>query len=166
MSVTILKGMIVSCARPETPEITENGYLVAEDRQIAGVYPVLPEQYRGAPIEDYGQALMNAVRAQYEFDYTKAESYWREALRYNQNLFLAYSGIGRAMLRNGDANGALEFLKLGDDRKYYSKALEKVRNETLKQYLVPVALGLIGLTAAVKLLKAGVKRAKERRRTA
>ena len=117
-------------------------------------------------VTDYGQALMNAVRAQYEFDYTTAESYWREALRYNQNLFLAYSGIGRAMLRNGDANGALEFLKLGDDRKYYSKALEKVRNETLKQYLVPVALGLIGLIAAVKLLKAGVKRAKERRRTA
>ncbi len=117
-------------------------------------------------VTDYGRALMNAVRAQYEFDYTTAESYWREALSYNQNLFLAYSGIGRAMLRNGDARGALEFLKLGDDRKYYSKALEKVRNETLKQYLVPVALGLIGLIAAVKLLKAGVKRAKERRRTA
>ena len=117
-------------------------------------------------VTDYGRALMNAVRAQYEFDYTTAESYWREALSYNQNLFLAYSGIGRAMLRNGDARGALEFLKLGDDRKYYSKALEKVRNETLKQYLVPVVLGLIGLIAAVKLLKAGVKRAKERRRTA
>ena len=102
---------------------------------------------------DYGMALMNAVRAQYEYDYAVAEQYWREALSYNQNLFIAYSGIGRAMLRGGDAEGALEFLKNGDDRKYYSKALEKVRNEKLKIYLIPVVLSLAGLIVAVKLGK-------------
>ena len=117
-------------------------------------------------VTDYGRALMNAVEAQYSYDYTTAEEYWRKALSYNQNLFLAYSGIGRAMLRNGDAEGALEFLKLGDDRKYYSKALEKVRNAALKEYLVPVALSLIGLIAALKIAKTAVRRHKERRRAA
>ena len=117
-------------------------------------------------VTDYGRALMNAVEAQYNYDYTTAEGYWREALSYNQNLFIAYSGIGRAMLRSGDADGALYYLKLGDDRKYYSKALEKVRNEKLKEYLVPVALTLIGLLIALKIVKALVRRSKEKRQTA
>ncbi|MBR5985466.1 MAG: hypothetical protein IK019_03545 [Clostridia bacterium] len=117
-------------------------------------------------VTDYGRALMRAVEAQYNYDYAAAEGYWREALSYNQNLFIAYSGIGRAMLRSGDADGALYYLKLGDDRKYYSKALEKVRNEKLKEYLVPVALTLIGALIALKIVKKLVRRSKEKRQTA
>lgn len=111
----------------------------------------------------YGQALLNAVKAQYDYDYTVAESDWREALSYNQNLFIAYSGIGRAMLRRGDAKGALEYLERGDDRKYYSKALEKVRNETLKEYMIPCILALAGLGITVKVVK-GVRRGVRKRR--
>ncbi len=122
-------------------------------------------------VTDYGRALMRAVEAQYRYDYSTAEAYWREALKYNQHLFLAYSGIGRAMLRGGDERGALEYLRMGDDRKYYSKALEKVRNETLKEYLIPVVLCAAGLFAAVKITKAAVRKGKakkqeEKRRTA
>ena len=58
MSVTILKGNIVSAPQLGTLEITENGYLVAEDGIITGVYPVLPEQFAGAPVEDFGDALI------------------------------------------------------------------------------------------------------------
>lgn len=104
-------------------------------------------------VTDYGRALMKAVNAQYDFDYQVAEDYWREALEYNHNLFIAYSGIGRAMLRRGEAEGALEFLKLGADRKYYSKALEKVRNEKLKTYLVPTVGTLAGIWVALKCVK-------------
>ncbi len=112
---------------------------------------------------EYGKALLKAVKSQYEYDYTVAESDWREALSYNQNLFIAYSGIGRAMLRRGDAKGALEYLKRGDDRKYYSKALEKVRNETLKEYMIPCILALVGLGITVKVVK-GVRRGVRKRR--
>ena len=42
MSVTILKGTIVSAPALGKLEITENGYLVARDGRIEGVYPVLP----------------------------------------------------------------------------------------------------------------------------
>lgn len=58
MALTILKGAIVSAPVPEQLDITEGGYLVAEDGQIRGVYPVLPEQYAGAPIVDYKDALI------------------------------------------------------------------------------------------------------------
>ena len=58
MSVTILKGTVVSARSLGKLDITENGYLVAENSVIAGVFPALPERYAGAAVEDYGGALI------------------------------------------------------------------------------------------------------------
>lgn len=55
---TILKGNIVSAPACGRLEVTEQGYLIAENGVITGVYPVLPEQYAGAPVEDYGDGLI------------------------------------------------------------------------------------------------------------
>ena len=55
---TILKGNIVSAPSPGRLDVTENGYLIAENGVITGVYPVLPEQYAGAAVEDCGDALI------------------------------------------------------------------------------------------------------------
>lgn len=55
---TILKGDIVSAPSPGRLETTEHGFLVAEDGIIAGIYPVLPERYAGAAVEDWGDALI------------------------------------------------------------------------------------------------------------
>ena len=58
MAVTILKGTIVSAPALGRLDITENGFLAAEDGVITGVFPVLPEQYAGAEVEDFGNALI------------------------------------------------------------------------------------------------------------
>mgnify|MGYP005958514469 CR=1 FL=1 len=58
MSLTILKGTVVSAPAPGRLEATENGYLVAEGGVIRGVFPVLPEQYAGAAVEDCGDDLI------------------------------------------------------------------------------------------------------------
>ena len=58
MAVTILKGTIVSAPELGKLDVTEHGYLVAEDGKIVGVFSDLPEQYANAPVEDYGDALI------------------------------------------------------------------------------------------------------------
>ena len=58
MAITILRGTIVSAPELGKLDITEHGYLVAEDGKITGVFTTLPEQYAGAPVEDYGSALI------------------------------------------------------------------------------------------------------------
>ena len=58
MTTTILKGTIVSAAAAGAPEITEGGYLVAENGVITGVFPTLPDRYTGAPVEDFGSCLI------------------------------------------------------------------------------------------------------------
>ena len=55
---TILKGNIVSAPVCGRLDVTEHGYLIAENGVITGVYPVLPEQYAGAAVEDYGDDLI------------------------------------------------------------------------------------------------------------
>ena len=58
MALTILKGTVVSAPAPGRLDITEGGCLVAEDGVVAGVFPVLPERYAGAPVEDWGDCLI------------------------------------------------------------------------------------------------------------
>lgn len=58
MSVTILKGNIVSAPKFGQLEITEKGYLVAVDGRIAGIYQTLPAVYQNLPVTDYGDCLI------------------------------------------------------------------------------------------------------------
>lgn len=58
MAATVLKGNIVSAPELGRLDITEKGYMVLEDGIIVGVYDRLPEEYRNAPLEDYGDCLI------------------------------------------------------------------------------------------------------------
>ena len=108
----------------------------------------------------YGQALMRAVRAQYAYQYEDAAQDWQQALSLNHNLFLAYSGIGRARLRAGDYDGAMEYLKQGGDREYYDKAYEKVRNRNMRAAFVPSVIGVFALIVLAAVIR-GVRKRKK-----
>ena len=58
MSMTILKGTIVSAPVMGQLEVTEGGYLVAEDGVIRGVYETLPAEYAHETVEDWGDKLI------------------------------------------------------------------------------------------------------------
>ena len=55
----ILRGTLLSAAQPERVTVMPRGYLAAEDDgHIAYVGTELPQQYAGAPVEDWGDALI------------------------------------------------------------------------------------------------------------
>ena len=54
MAITILKGTIISAPAPGRLDITENGYLVAEDGRLTGVFPTLPVSAVRACVRKYG----------------------------------------------------------------------------------------------------------------
>lgn len=58
MTTTILKGTIISAPALGQLEITENGYLIAQDGIIQGVYPTLPAELESCPVTDYGSAMI------------------------------------------------------------------------------------------------------------
>ena len=58
MAIQILKGNIVHTPAAGELKILENGYLVLDDGKIVGLFDALPDMYAGAPVVDYGDALI------------------------------------------------------------------------------------------------------------
>ena len=54
----VIKGHICYSTDEKTIETVENGYLAVIDGCSAGVFQYLPEEYRGLPVEDWGNRLV------------------------------------------------------------------------------------------------------------
>ena len=54
----VWKGHIIDSLDRHSLRVRENGYLVCEEGRCAGVFDVLPEQYRNLPLEDFGDRLI------------------------------------------------------------------------------------------------------------
>lgn len=53
-----LKGTICYSISPQELSITPNSYLICSQGKCAGIFPVLPEKYRGIPCTDYKDNLI------------------------------------------------------------------------------------------------------------
>lgn len=93
----------------------------------------------------YGTAINNAVVAQFENRYDDAAQYWQSASNINPNFELAYTGIGKSVMRKGEYEKAAELFKKGQNRAYYSKAFEKVRADWIDRNFNTISIALIAL---------------------
>lgn len=83
-------------------------------------------------ITEYGRHLLDAIRLNDSGDAEGANREWQEVLTCNSNNELAYIGLGKTYLAEGDYEKAMEYFKLGNSRKYYSKAFFYYRKETME----------------------------------
>jgi hypothetical protein len=104
----------------------------------------------------YMQDIRLALRAYEEGNYAQSRACWERALESNAGLFVAARGIGRVLLLEGDFEEAMRYLKMGDDRYYYSMALTRYRREYLRQnsaWLIPcVIVGAVVLYLGLRKL--------------
>lgn len=93
----------------------------------------------------FGQLISNAIGAYGRGDYEASVGYWQEVLRFNGSYEMAYRGIGKVMLRNGDYDDALEYLKYAKDSYYYSKAWKLYRKDWIEDniFILVAVLGVI-----------------------
>ncbi|NIK75086.1 DNA-binding beta-propeller fold protein YncE [Paenibacillus castaneae] len=109
--------------------------------------------------------LVNEANGLYSIGkHDDAAKLWEEVLKLDANYEMAYVGIGKSMLRQGEYKQAMKYLKLGNDREYYSKALTKYRREYMREYFgiyMTIAIALIVIVMAVRrglrLRKGGMK---------
>ena len=92
---------------------------------------------------EYGSLINEAVGLRYDGDEKQAIGIWEQVLKLNENNELANSGIGKAYLTAGDNAKAMKYLKLGMNRKYYSIAWQRYRNELLTQSIGAVLTAVI-----------------------
>lgn len=94
--------------------------------------------------------LVNEANGLYSIGkHNDAAKLWEQVLRLDANYEMAYVGIGKSMLRQGEFKQAMSYLKLGNDREYYSKALTKYRREYMRDNFGIYMTILIALIAVV-----------------
>lgn len=94
--------------------------------------------------------------------YQEVISQWNEILRYDANYELAYVGLGKAYLYDGDFKAAMDCFEKGNARSWYSKAYQEYRKEEVRKHGLWYAGGVIILLILWSFVKP-VRRFKNRR---
>ena len=110
------------------------------------------DAYYGAILKfaktEYGSLIDQAVGLRYDGDETQAIDIWKRVLILDENNELANTGIGKAYLTAGENKTAMKYLKLGMNRKYYSVAWKRYRNEILTKNMNLFMTGILVLVVA------------------
>ena len=115
----------------------------------------------------YGQCLIQGIIDYNNSEYESSRANFTEAFRYNTNCELAYLGIGRAQMREGQYKDAMASFRLAANRTYYSRALEQYRAEVLDESFTAIfaviALVLVALVVrpVIRKLRKNVPEKKE-----
>ncbi len=111
-------------------------------------------------LTEFGLAVNQAIAYHAAGEFELASLIWEEVLVLNTNYEIAYNGIGKYYLREGDFKSAMEYFNLGHDQYYYSKAFKGYRNEIIKAnfgYIFGVA-ALIGVGLIVLKVRSTYKK--------
>ncbi|MGI6744288.1 MAG: YIP1 family protein [Eubacteriales bacterium] len=89
---------------------------------------------------EYGDILINALRNNNDRKYDKAVDDWQAILQRNSNFDAAYVGIGKALYRAGDWEGAMKYYKFAYETENYSAAFKMWRKDVVSKiiWLIPI----------------------------
>lgn len=93
---------------------------------------------------EYALLIMAAMHAYHRGQYQETEALWRRVLELNANYDLAYTGIGRSLLRRGEYAEAMRYFRLGNNRRDYSEAFSLYRRGVIyENFGVAAMVGLV-----------------------
>ncbi len=98
---------------------------------------------------EYGDILLGAIENQNNRNYEAAEDDWRAILQRNNNFDAAYIGIGKALYRKGDWEGAMDMYKSAYETANYSNAFKMYRKEWVSKYIYLIPIIVIAVVLAV-----------------
>lgn len=92
---------------------------------------------------EYGDILVDAIKANNDRRYDEASDNWKKILQRNNNFDSAYVGLGKAAYRKGDWEGAMEYYKACYDTTDYSEAYKMWRKDWVTKYIWTIPLAII-----------------------
>ena len=117
-------------------------HLIATDRQLRQAYVYT--------LTDFGDLAFRSARLYHRGEWEESAALLEQALNLNANFDLAYSGIGKFHLMQGDYRQAMYFLKLGQNRTYYSMAFNHYRSQWIEDNFIWFGLiFLLGIGAVI-----------------
>ncbi|MCL2720490.1 MAG: hypothetical protein FWD47_04025 [Treponema sp.] len=109
----------------------------------------------------YGEMINLALNEYRAGRYESSAEVWEEVLKMNGNYDLAYIGIGRAALRQGDYLKAMRYYKLKHYREGYGKAFQLYRKQWMEENLWWMLLSLGIIVFLPGIVKLSIKTVKE-----
>jgi len=112
-------------------------------------------------LTSYGVKINNALSEYRAGRYEASAEIWEEVLKMNGNYDLAYIGIGRAALRQGNYQKAMKYYELKHFRTGYSKAFQLYRKQWMEENLWKIILVLAVLALIPIVIRFSKKLIKE-----
>ncbi len=100
---------------------------------------------------EYGEILLNAIKAESTQDFDLAINLWTDVLKRNSNFDSAYVGIGQAMYRNKDYANSLSYFESAYDTDNWSNSYKEIRKEWMSTYFLVLILIIVALIVGVLL---------------
>jgi len=101
---------------------------------------------------EYTLLIWAAMHAYHRGQYEETEALWRKVLELNANYDLAYTGIGRSLLRRGEYAEAMHYFRLGNNRRDYSEAFSLYRRGVIyENFGVAAMIGIVVIGGGVAL---------------
>lgn len=101
----------------------------------------------------YGDMINKAIGLRFDGSEAEAVEYWREVLKLNSNYELAYSGIGKSLLAQNINKEAAGYLAQGMNKRYYSTAYKRYRNDFLRENIYHIFVGIALLFFASSVIR-------------
>jgi sugar lactone lactonase YvrE len=109
----------------------------------------------------YGQKINNALNEYKAGYYERSAEMWEDVLKMNGNYDLAYIGIGRAALRQGEYEKAMRYYKLKHYREGYGKAFQLYRKQWMEENLWKILIILAVIFLLPPAVRFSIKLSKE-----
>ena len=109
----------------------------------------------------YGATINHALNEYQAGRYESSAAIWEDVLKMNGNYDLAYIGIGRAALRQGEYLKAMRYYKLKHYREGYGKAFQLYRKQWMEENLWKILLVLAVLIAAPPVIRFAIRVGRE-----
>ena len=108
---------------------------------------------------EYGMLVYDATETYLRGEYDNSANLWRDVMKLNVNYPLAFRGIGRALLRQKDYQGAMEFFEKAHDRNNYGEAFKLYRKIWVEKNIWWIVL-ILAVVLIVPLALGRIKKAK------
>jgi len=109
----------------------------------------------------YGKLINDALDEYRRGRYESSAKLWEEVLKMNGNYDLAYIGIGRAALRQGDYQTAMKNYSLKHFRQGYGKAFQLYRKQWIEENIGTILIILAVIILVPFAVKQSIKFVKE-----
>lgn len=109
---------------------------------------------------EYGINCFKANILTMNGDYASAKPLWQEIINQDSNNQLAYVGLAKAYISEGDYSNAIDFAKNAYDKELYDQAFEQVRRKFIGENFTLLFFGIIAIVGLIIFTVVFVKKKK------